>query len=139
MNRITGEISKITSSGNISLVEAKVNHQTMAAIVIGTSSNTSYMKIGKLIELLFKETEVSIAKNFTGQISLRNQLEGPILKIKKGEVFSKITFDFMGIEIVSLITTGSAIRLDLKVGDVITGMIKANEVLLMEKEEIING
>lgn len=135
MNRIKGEISNITSSGNISLVEAKVNNQTMAAIVIGNPSNTGYMKIGRQISLLFKETEVSIAKNFTGQISMRNQLEGPILKIKNGDVFSKITFDFKGIKIVSLITTGSALRLDLKVGDVITGMIKANEVILMETDE----
>jgi molybdopterin-binding protein len=115
MNRIAGEIIKITSSGNISLVEAKVKDQLMAAIVIGNSSNTSYLNVGQKISLLFKETEVSIAKDFVGQISMRNQLEGTILKMKIGEVFSNITFDFHGIKIISLITSGSSQRLNLKV------------------------
>ena len=135
MNAIKGEIIQITSSGNISLVEAQVEDITMAAIVIGNPENTGYMKIGKKIDLLFKESEVSIARDFTGEISMRNQLKGSIMKMEKGNVFSKITFDFKSHPIVSLITTGSANRLNLKVGDRITGLIKANEVILMDAED----
>lgn len=135
MNKIAGEIHRITSSGNISLVEAKVEDTIMAAIVIGKPDNTAYMKVGRKIYLLFKESEVSLAKDFTGQISLRNQLEGTITKIENGEVFSKVVFFFHSYEIVSLITRGSAERLALKTGDCITGMIKANEVIIMDGYE----
>ena len=135
MNTIKGEISAIISSGNISMIEAKVEDTIMAAIVIGNPQNTTYLKIGKKIELLFKESEVSIARDFIGFISMRNQLEGPILKIERGDVFSKITFDFKGHQLVSLITSGSAKRLNLRTGDIITGLIKANEVILMQIDD----
>ncbi|MDA3930609.1 MAG: TOBE domain-containing protein [Prolixibacteraceae bacterium] len=135
MNKLTGKIVNITSSGNISLVEAKVDDVVLSSMILGNSSNTSFLKVGNTIQLLFKESEVSIAKNFGGEISLRNQLQGPILKIKKGEVFSEITFDFKGNKMVSLITTRSVDRLELLVGDVVTGFIKSNEVILSIEDE----
>ena len=133
MNKLSGEITTITSSGNISLVEAKVDDVVLSAMIIGNAENTSFLKIGNSIQLMFKESEVSIAKNFEGEISLRNRLKGPILKIKKGKVFSEITFNFKGNNMVSLITTRSVERLALVVGDEITGFIKSNEVILSDE------
>lgn len=135
MNKLIGEISNITSSGNISLVEAKVDDVILSAMIIGNSSNTDFLKIGNKIQLLFKESEVSLAKNFEGEISLRNRLKGPILKIKKGKVFSEITFNFKGNKMISLITTRSVERLGLELADVVTGFIKSNEVILSAENE----
>lgn len=135
MNKLSGKIVNITSSGNISLVEAEVDDVVLSAMILGNSSNTNFLKLGNIIQLLFKESEVSIAKNFVGEISLRNRLEGPILKIKKGEVFTEITFDFKGNKMVSLITTRSVDRLALLVGDEVTGFIKSNEVILKTEDE----
>lgn len=135
MNKLLGKIVNITSSGNISLVEAKVGDVLLSAMILGNSTNTNFLKVGNPIQLLFKESEVSIAKNFEGEISLRNRLKGPILKIKKGEVFSEITFDFNGNTMVSLITTRSVDRLVLSVGDEVTGFIKSNEVILSTEDE----
>lgn len=135
MNKLFGQITNITTSGNISLVEAKVDDVILSAMIIGNSDNTEFLKLGNNVHLLFKESEVSLAKNFEGEISLRNQLKGPILKIKKGIVFSEITFNFKGNEMISLITTRSVERLGLDIGDVITGFIKSNEVILSANYE----
>jgi len=138
MNKLSGTIENITSSGNISLVEVNVAGVLLSAMIIGNAGNTPFLKIENSVQVLFKESEVSIAKNFQGEISLRNRLVGPILKLKKGIVFSEITFDFKGHRMVSLITTRSVERLELVVGDEITGFIKSNEVILSEIEWIAN-
>lgn len=135
MNKLVGEITNITSSGNISLVEAKVDDVILSAMIIGNSGNTDFLKIGNKVQLLFKESEVSLAKNFEGEISLRNRLKGPILKIKKGKVFSEITFNFKGNKMISLITTRSVERLGLEIADEVTGFIKSNEVIISAIDE----
>ena len=76
-----------------------------------------------------KETEVSIAKDFNGKISLRNRIKSKIVEIEKGKVLSKIFLDFNGIEICSIITTRSVENLELEIGETVTGLIKANENL----------
>jgi molybdopterin-binding protein len=134
MNRFHGKITAITSSGNISLVDAEVAGKPMSAIVIGTPENTAYLRAERDIILLFKESEVSIGKNLQGQISLRNQLDGVITEIISGQIFSKITLDIGNGPLVALITTRAAQRLQLQVGDQVTAFIKANEVILMDPE-----
>ncbi len=134
MNKLRGTIKNILSSGNISLVDVDSEGINFTAIIIGTRDNTLYLCEGNEILVLFKESEVSIGKDFTGQISLRNQIEGVIAAIKQGEVFSKITLTFGERQINSLITSRSVVKLGLKKGDTVTAFIKANEVLLMDPE-----
>jgi molybdate transport system regulatory protein len=134
MNKLRGIIKNILSSGNISLVDVDSEGINFTAIIIGTRDNTLYLREGKEILVLFKESEVSIGKDFSGQISLRNQIEGVISAIKQGEVFSKITLTFGNRQINSLITSRSVIKLGLGKGDTVTAFIKANEVLLMDPE-----
>ena len=130
MNKLSGIIKKTTSSGNIVLAEVDVENTTMAAIMINTPEFEFMLQEGKEVQLAFKESEVSIGKDLQGEISIRNKLDGKITKIERGIVFSKVTFDFKGYSIVSLITTGSSNRLKLRKGNTITGLIKANEVMI---------
>ena len=132
MNKLYGKITAITSSGNISLVDAEVSGYPMSAIMIGTSENTGYLKEGREIILLFKESEVSVGKDIRGMISLRNQLPVVVEEVQKGTVFSKICMRLADTSIVSLITTRSAEKLGLKKGDEVTAFIKSNEVILMD-------
>lgn len=135
MNKIKGNITGITTSGNISLIDIDANGVSLSAIIIGTPENTPYLIKDKVISVLFKESEVSIGRDIKGKISLRNCLEGPIKKLENGTIFSKVTIDFFGSDIMSLITVRSAERLDLKHGDVVTAFIKSNEVILMDTDE----
>lgn len=134
MNKLEGVITQITSSGNISLVDVTAHGVPLSAIIIGTEENTSYLKVGRSIFVLFKESEVSVGRDLNGRISLRNCLEGPVIKLQKGVIFSKITIDFKGIPVVSLITTRSSEKLKIEIGDVITAFIKSNEVILMDTD-----
>ena len=132
MNKNKGKIASVKSSENISIVEIEANGYKFSALIIGTNANTSYLDNGNDVFVLFKETEVSIAKNRTGLISLNNCLDVILKKISKGDVLTRLELDFAGFIIVSIITTRSAERLNLCVGDNLEALIKSNEITLME-------
>jgi molybdopterin-binding protein len=65
------------------------------------------------------------------EVSSRNQLKGTIKLIKKGPVNSEVTVALPGgIEIVSVITTYSAEKMNLKEGSAVYALIKASEVVI---------
>ena len=53
--------------------------------------------------------------------------------IERGELLSKISLKFKGYMVTSAITTRSVELLDLKIGDEVEALVKANEVSLMRK------
>ncbi|MCB0312247.1 MAG: tobe domain protein, partial [Calditrichaeota bacterium] len=111
MNRLKAEITAIESGGHISLVELRAHGDRFSCVVIETPQTAAYLRIGREVEILFKETEVSIAKDLSGEISLRNRIPAMIKQVDKGAVLARIVLDYRGLEIVSIITTRSANRL----------------------------
>jgi len=64
------------------------------------------------------------------QISARNQLKGQVVRVKSGSVMAEVEVKVKAGKVVAAITDGSAKRLKLKVGDKVTVIIKATEVLI---------
>jgi len=130
VNRLIGNIVLIESSQHMSMVDIDVEGDIFSSIVLETPDRASYLKIGSSIVLLFKETEVSLAKNLSGLISLRNRFKARIKGIEKAEILSKIIFDYKGKELISIISTRSTQKLSLTEGDEIEWLVKTNEVSL---------
>jgi len=63
-------------------------------------------------------------------LSARNQFKGKIKSVKLGNVMAEVVVSSGGLEIVSVITRGSAEHLGLKVGDDVTAVIKSSEVII---------
>ena len=63
-------------------------------------------------------------------LSARNQFKGTIRSIKLGNVMAEVVVAVGGLEIVSVITRGSAEQMNLKVGDEVTAVIKSTEVMV---------
>lgn len=63
-------------------------------------------------------------------LSARNQFKGTVKSIKLGNVAAEVVVSVGDLEVVSLITRGSAEALNLKVGDPVTAVIKSTEVLI---------
>jgi len=63
-------------------------------------------------------------------LSARNQFEGVIKSITKGTVMAEVVVQVGEIEVVSAITRGSVEAMNLKVGDTVTAVIKATEVMI---------
>ena len=66
------------------------------------------------------------------QISARNQLRAKIDGIKNGPVSTEVTLSVGGQKMVSVITTESATNLGLQVGDDVSAIVKASNVMLMK-------
>ena len=135
MNKLKGKIVRLESSDVMSIVEVDVKVDIFSAIVLETPQSADYLKIGREVSLLFKETEVSIAKNLSGLISLRNRFKAMIKKLEQEKILTKIILDYQGVEIISIISTGSAQRLDLKQDDEVEWLVKTNEISLSSNVE----
>jgi len=118
----------------MTLADVDVGGTQMTAITIGIPEKVGYLQTSKNIELLFNESAVSIGKLIQGQISFINQLNCIIDNLIPGEIFTQVMLSFDGEHLTSLITTRSAERLDLKIGDNVTAFIKTNEILLKEPD-----
>jgi molybdopterin-binding protein len=63
-------------------------------------------------------------------LSARNQFQGVVKSVKRGNVMAEVVVTVGTLEIVSAITRTSADTLDLKPGDAVRAVIKSTEVLI---------
>jgi len=131
MNRLPGIILSIESNEHLSLVDVKAGQVTYTAMLMETPAIAPYLKVGNEVEILFKETEVSLAKNLSGEISLRNIVRGTVKVIRSGDILCEVVLNCDGQMLTSIITQRAVRRLELKEGDVVDAMVKANEVSLI--------
>ena len=132
MNKLKGKIVDIQSSDNISNIHVDVDGDVFSSIVLEGKKGPKNYKIKDNATLLFKETEVGLAKDLTGMISLRNRFKANIKKIAKGPILAKITMNYKGHTIESIISAQSTIQMKLKDKEEVEWLVKTNEVTLMK-------
>ena len=130
MNKLIGKVIFIESSPHMSMVDIDVDGDVFSSIVLETPASASYLKQDSRVTLLFKETEVSIGKNLSGLISLRNRFKGTVKRIEKSDILTKVFLNYKSKIIVSIISTRSAQKLGLVDGDEVEWLVKTNEVSL---------
>lgn len=64
------------------------------------------------------------------ELSARNRIPGTIKAVRLGEVMAEVTIGIGENEIVAVITRSSAERMKLEVGDKVSAVIKATEVMV---------
>ena len=115
----------------MSLVDVAVGLNVFSATLLETPATADYLVLGSYVTLLFKETEIALAKSLSGLISLRNRIPVSVTAIERGDILSAVKLDYAGMQLVSVITTRAIDRLEIKVGDDLEALIKANEIALM--------
>ena len=133
MNRLEGEISKIIEGNGLSQVTISIGGNTdLKCLLLETASSASYLRLGVKRTVIFKETEVILAKaNQTG-ISLQNKIPGIIQNIREDELLCEITVETKAGLVVGIIGSDAKIEMGLSIGEPITVMIKQNEIMLSE-------
>ncbi len=131
MNILKGTISDIQSSDMISLVNIDVEGDVFSSIILeGKKGRISYARCD-IVNIIFKETEVGIAKGLTGQLSFQNRFNAVIKRVDKGTILSEVVLSYKDKIIESIISTKSATDMNLKENDPIVWLVKINEVSLM--------
>jgi molybdate transport system regulatory protein len=131
MNILSGHIAAIEAHGSVAIVDVTVAEHRFTATLLGSPEHLANWKTGQSVQLLFKESEVALAKNLSGQISLRNRMPGTIVAVEVGQVLTRAIIDMDGLMISSVITSRSARGLQLAIGDQVEGLVKSNEMSLL--------
>lgn len=64
------------------------------------------------------------------RISARNQIKGTVVEVKKGATTSHVRVDIGGNIVTSSVTNEAVDELSIKVGNTVTAVIKASDVMI---------
>jgi len=131
MNKLKATIVEITIDSDLALVELEAFGDSFTVILIN-DPEIFPLQTEKDIFLIFKETEVSLARDFSGKISIRNRMTGKIKRMTKGKILTKVIIDYQGNEICALITSKAAEEMALNVGVLVEALVKTNEISLWQ-------
>ncbi|UFH58965.1 TOBE domain-containing protein [Sulfurovum mangrovi] len=125
MSNLTATIQSIQSNDGLNIVTFSIGEQTLTMVSLELEDTLS---VGSECILNINASNVAIGKELTGMLSYSNQLSAKVAAIESGELLARILLDISGNRIESLITVGSCKRLELKVEDEVTALIKATEL-----------
>ena len=133
MNRLKGQIEEIKVNGNLSQVSILIGKDTLfKSIIIETPETVSYLVKDHQVDVIFKETEVVLAKGKTDNISLINRIDGEIKELKKGKMLCEVILATEAGIVTAIVSRDAFDILDLKTGETLTAMVKLNEVMIAE-------
>lgn len=135
-NRLAGQIIEIDMLGSIALIDVSVGTRRFSASLVSNVQELATWKVGQEVQLRFNEMEMAIAKELSGQISLRNRFPGIITGLEPGKILTRVRFFMDGIALSAVITSRSAVALALTLGDQIEGLVKSNEMQLFAAERV---
>jgi molybdate transport system regulatory protein len=125
MSQLRGKLTTIKKNSALHLLEFKLIAQSIKLL---TLELPKFMAVGEFYSLCVKSTDIALAKDFSGTISVLNQLEATILSIRCEEILCSIVLDIDGIEVEAIVPKSSAEAMALSVGDSVVALIKASEV-----------
>ena len=134
MNQLNAVIKSIETEESISLVVVEAMGISFSVLVIDTPASAAYLEEGNDVIMVFKATAMSVAKNLSGGLSIRNRFPATIVAIEGGKVLSSVLLDCKGVMLEAVITTHAAEGLALQVGDAVEGLVKTHDISLMHKE-----
>ncbi|NDI87567.1 TOBE domain-containing protein [Undibacterium crateris] len=137
MNQLSGRLLAIDTHGSVSIADVAVGeHDTLilTAMVLGAAHPATTWRAGQPVTMQFKESEVALARQLSGQISLRNRMPGQVVMLEQGRLLTRVRLalqDVPGVCIESVITTRSAQAMQLAIGDQLEALVKSNEMSMM--------
>ena len=129
MSQLVATIKKINSVDNLNIVEFDFNGLTLKMMSLDLNDD---VKIGKKVELSVKPSNISIAKNLIGEISLSNQIVATIQSLENGQLLTSVILKINDTLLESIITVDSSKRMNLQIGEVVTILIKASNLSIRE-------
>lgn len=128
MNKIKAKVTKIKERGDLSHLFLDTCIGSLSLVMLSADFD-----IGDEIEIGFKESVVAVLVGKCDALSYSNQIKVRINLVEMGEILTKICgiCQSSNVEIISLITTNSAKRLNLKSGDEATFLVKATDMFVV--------
>lgn len=127
MNKLAAVITKVERHESLCFLELEASGICLSMLLFDLKPEFSE---GSRVQVLFKETEVVLAKRLSGEISFSNRFQAVITKIGKGEILADLNLSCPAGKISSIITMKALNRLALEPGEEVTVMVKASQLSL---------
>ena len=111
MNKIEAIISQIDNIDNLNIVQFDFSGTTLKMMSLDLNEK---IKVGQKVILTVKSTNILIAKNFEGMLSFSNQFKANIEEVDNGKLLSSISLKVKNINLESIITLSSSLRMNYK-------------------------
>jgi len=129
MSTIIATVLDIQSCDSLNIVKFDSDDIILTMMSLELNENIT---IGTKVKLTVKPTHVAIAKNFSGELSYSNQFKTTIVSCENGQLLCSLKLQYLDLFLESIITLNSSKKLNLKVGDEVTALIKASELSISE-------
>ena len=129
MSQLVATIKKINSIDNLNIVEFDFHGLTLKMMSLDLNTD---VQVGKKVKLSVKPTNISIAKNLIGEISLSNQIVATIENLENGQLLSSVSLKVHNTLLESIIIVDSSKRMNLQIGESVTILIKASNLSIAE-------
>lgn len=129
MSQFKATISNIHTHNTINIVSFMAGEFTLHMMSLELNEK---IQVGSEVTLGVKASSVALAKEFTGELSYSNQLKLKITEIDEGELLCSISLHSKDFELESIITRASKHRMNLKVSERVTALIKSSDLYIIE-------
>lgn len=129
MSQIIATIKNIRNVDSLNIVEFGFHNQTLKMVSLNLNKQIT---INKKVKLSIKPTNILIAKNLQGEISISNQLKAKIVKVENGELLSSILLRVEDTILESIITVDSSKNMNLIEDEEVLILIKASDLFIQE-------
>ena len=132
MSMINASITEIQSVDSLNIVSFDFSGTPLKMMSLDLNEE---MQVGREVTLNVKPFHITIVKDFYGDISYSNRLDAVVKSCENGELLSSVKLLVNGVIFESIITKELALEMELKAGDNVLVMIKANDLSI---QEVIN-
>lgn len=129
MSNLIASVKKIDSESNLNIVTFDFYGTSLKMMSLELSEDIC---IDAKVILCIKPFSVAVAKNLKGELSYSNQIKTKVASIEVGKLLCNLKLSVEDSYIESIITVESLKRIDIKIGDDVLALVKANEISIVD-------
>ncbi len=132
-NQLRGRISKVVKGKIDSEISIRMGDSVeVVAVVTNTSRLEMNLEVNNFVTALIKSSWIILSKHLQIATSARNNLEGEIVRLIKGDVNTEVIIDIGGEKTLCCIITNTSVNeLGLTLKDKVLALFKASSVILL--------
>ena len=138
MNTVPGIVQSILEDDLFVRIDIAHSGDLFSACILHSDNEVPYSKIGTAVNMIFKEADTIISLKNNEIISCRNRFLSNVVSVVYGKILARVTAVYQGITIISLVTTESALRINLQANHEIVCMVKSTSMMLSSVEQVTN-